>query len=334
MSAQPTKSWHRIFGPWPTVNLKGQLVACAAASSEGLRLGMTAAITAPATKVVSSIPNGNDGDAVRQETKDKVVHLFPGVEISAQVVPSGAPGEQSLDLQYEHVGNSEPLLPLMDGLGQDLLPRRLIGIGSGKLPRQPGRTDGRFGLKRALESGGAGGSGVGVHSDAECNRRLEPSKALLVDSATSPGNDESMDIPRPERYTSFPHWLNAVLQLRDFNGNQTILADRVGVKSQSINQWLHGGAKPSPASLKKLATWGTVDYHTLRALSEGEPIPGSRKARAETILKRHPDVEAIALLIDTIAHDPEGLAMVRSAVQGLVDTRRQLHSTTKRPKQA
>lgn len=322
MSMQPCRSWARTWGPFPeTGGIPPEDLRACGEASFGERVP-TADGAATAGKGLHSIPNDCEGDAVRQVAKDKVVRLFPGVQVGAQIVARDASG--GFNTKHPLRGNlPSDIEALVDVLpGDRLLGGELPGAVEvlGQPPRQLGGVDD---LKNLGDDVVGHGDCLVSHRHTDVNRRE------LFLRVASRDDDAMSDTPKPDHFEpgDFKGWLEAARRTKGLSKAE--LARAVHIGRAAVNKWYQGG-HPGVDALQRIAIWANLEYSALRLLVDGVAQPGSHRARVQAAKLRSPKVEYIASRLDQLADD-EGFM---TTVEDMVDAQMKRRAQVKQKKQA
>lgn len=213
------------------------------------------------------------------------------IKVGANVVPSDDAITSTLNVEHSLSGNLV-LFPLSDRVRRDPESSSKLGLGA-EVPFDSGKD--------------AGVSSV-THMTDYIHRQLSRVNPHLIAGAKSTHDTKAMvDTPRPEHYTAFKDWLEAVRKSR--NLTKAAIAAIGGKSPQAATKWFQGG-DIEPESLAKVADWAGVPYEHLRLLLDGQPIN-----------KKRPVVPILSPIAQRISRKAEMLDDVSiSAVETLIDT--------------
>jgi transcriptional regulator with XRE-family HTH domain len=150
-----------------------------------------------------------------------------------------------------------------------------------------------------------------VHMQNYIHRRLSGiNRHLIGGHQPTEENKQMVDTPRPEHFSEFKDWLEAVRRQR--NVDKADVASIGGASPQAATKWFKGG-NVNPDALQKLADWAGFEYIELRALLEKKPLPGSKAKKG--IKQPSADAQRIARKVDLLTDDSS-----LTAVEALIDT--------------
>ncbi|MDB6101210.1 MAG: hypothetical protein JWO52_1209, partial [Gammaproteobacteria bacterium] len=196
------------------------------------------------------------------------------------------------------LGRDAALLPFRDGVGAHAKPSSKLGLGQDPENRV---------------------KGVVVHLTDYIHQRLMPVNHWLIAEPQPEADHKRMvDTPRPEDFTRFSDWLEAVREARALT--QRAVARIGGASPQAVTKWFKGG-NVRPASLQKLATWAGADYSKLRLLLDGQPITTQKRSNGPSPLKSVA-AQRIARKIDLLDGDDDAIGMI----EDIVDNRLAKHA--------
>lgn len=180
------------------------------------------------------------------------------IQVGSEVVSGNDSVASPLDVEHS-LGGNLVLFPLRDGVRRDTEPVSELGLRAEVSPDP---------LKYAEISNIA-------HMRNYIHRQLSGvNPNLIADQILTSETKRMVDTPRPEHYTAFKDWLDAVRKARGLT--KAAIAQIGGRTPQAATKWFQGG-DVEPESLRKIADWAGVPYEHLRLMLDGQPINGKKK---------------------------------------------------------
>lgn len=155
-----------------------------------------------------------------------------------------------------------------------------------------------------------------IHMSRLIHRQLSHVNPHLI-ACSKPSVDTvpMPNTPRPEHYTAFKDWLEAIRKHRGLT--RKAIADIAGRSAQAATKWFQGGdIEPEP--LERISTWAGVPYADLRLLLDGQPLTAGKRKQPTPIMSpiaqriarkaEHLDdasISAVEVLVDTLLAQEE-----------------------------
>jgi transcriptional regulator with XRE-family HTH domain len=120
-----------------------------------------------------------------------------------------------------------------------------------------------------------GSAGSVTHIRDGIHRQLiGRNRQLIEESEGGADNKQMVDTPKPEHYSTFAQWLEAMRKSRKIPKSE--IAKLANVKPQAVTKWFKGG-DVKPAALTLISNWSGIEYSKLRMLLEGQPVSEGKK---------------------------------------------------------
>lgn len=120
-----------------------------------------------------------------------------------------------------------------------------------------------------------GSAGSVTHIRERIHRQFRGRNRQLIEGSEEDADNKQMvDTPKPEHYSTFAQWLEAIRAARKVK--KADIATIAKVKPQAVSKWFKGG-DVNPAALALISNWSGVEYSKLRMLLEGQPLTEAKK---------------------------------------------------------
>jgi hypothetical protein len=215
------------------------------------------------------------------------------INVGTEIVPSDDTTTDALDLKHPFSGNLL-LFPLGNRVRRNPEQPREFLLRSKMLEDQGERV---------------------VHMKPFLHYGLRKRNRQLIDAHKPPVDNENMpDTPKPEHFSAFKDWLEAVRLSRRLP--KRAIAEVAGKSAQAASKWFAGGdIEPEP--LRKIADWAGVPYAELRLLLDGQPIT-TQKRRNGAASVHAPVVQRISRKIEQLAGDDTSITAVEAVIDSLL----------------
>lgn len=146
-------------------------------------------------------------------------------------------------------------------------------------------------------------------------------RQFIADNQQPDENQRMVDTPRPEHFSAFKDWLEAVRLSRGLT--KASIAEVAGKTPQAATKWFKGG-DVEPESLKKIADWAGAPYEHLRMLLDGQSLNGRSKKQVVSI--KSPIVQRVSRKVEQLAEDEASISAVEALVDSLIASASRRHT--------
>lgn len=217
------------------------------------------------------------------------------VQVGTEFVSGNEPIAGSLNVEHS-LGWNVVQLPLRDGVGRNSEP------GGERLLRAQM-------AKNTIK----GGAGSVTHIRDGIHRQLSRRNRQLIEPpARDHENEQMVETPNPEHYSTFAQWLDATRKARKLN--KADIAQIAKVKPQAVSKWFKGGdVKPQPLAL--ISNWSGIEYSKLRMLLEGQPLT---ETRAKGVPPATPALRRLVNKLRSLENDESSMHVMESLADTLL----------------
>jgi transcriptional regulator with XRE-family HTH domain len=221
------------------------------------------------------------------------------INVGAEVVPSDDSIADTLDFKHP-LGGNLLLFPLRNRVRRNSEPSREFLLRSEMLENPSERV---------------------IHMPSVLHYGLRKrNRQLIATDKPSVDNENMAETPRPEHFSEFKDWLEAVRLSRRLSKKS--IAEVAGKTPQAASKWFSGGdIEPEP--LRKIADWAGVPYAELRMLLDGQPL--TQKRRGTSPAPSHA-VQRIARKLEHLDGDEVSM----TAIEALIDSFMNSHAKVRR----